>query len=173
MKMKYSENKLHQVCWLKHWQRINASAQTHEAVSLLSAIFMNRRTMFQTQKSCLQSKRISWYLMISCFRSRTSVSHITFVEGTQIVIVCICHKIISNCPVKQFEKMQISFACFPKTKRILTTYLTTTCLKIWQKNSSKSYATTHGQKHTILLWLIYPHKSTTANTDLGLMTFLL
>ena len=150
-----------------------AKNQKTNSTSQLSVIFMNRQTLFQTQKKSLPSKRISWFLTISCFRSRTSVKHITFVEGMQIVIVCIWVKIISNCLVKQFEKIQISFVCFPKTRKILITFLTTTCLKTWRKNSSKSCVRLHSRSHTILLWLIWPHQRTLENTDLDLTTFIL
>ena len=116
--------------------------------------------------------KIWWYLMTSCFRYKTSVKPITFVEGIQLVIVCIEVKIISNCFVKQFEKMQISFVCFLKTKRILVTYSTTTCPKTWRKNSLKNFSNTCGRSHTILLWLIWPRQRTMGNTDQGLTTFI-
>ena len=164
--MKYNKNKFQRVCWLKSWQKIDAPIPK----SLLSVIFINRQTMCLTRKNCLQSKRISWYLTISCFRSRNSVKPVTFVEGIQIVIVCIWVKFISNCLVKQFEKMQISFVCFLKTKRILAT--TTTCPMIWRKNSSKNFANTSGRSHRILLWLIWPHQRTVGNTDRGLTNFI-
>jgi len=57
--------------------------------SLLSAILTNRLLMFQTQNKSPLSIKIWCYLMNSCFRNKTSVKPITFVEGIQIVIVCI------------------------------------------------------------------------------------
>jgi len=122
-------------------------------------------------KEISPSIKISWYLMTSCFRSRTSVKHSTFVEGIQIVVVCIWVKIISNYLVKQFEKMQISSVCFLKTKRVLITFLTSMCPKIWRKSSSKNFAKRRGRNLTILLWLIWPPQRTTGNTDLDLTTF--
>jgi len=41
--------------------------------------------------------------------------------------------------------MQISFACFLKTSKILITFLMTTCLKIWRKGSSKNFVKRRGQ----------------------------
>jgi len=79
--------------------------------------------------------------------------------------------ITSNCLIKQFEKMQISFVCFLKTRKILITLLTTTCLKTWRKNSSKSCVRLPCKSHTILLWLIWPRQRTMGNSDLDLTTF--
>ena len=96
--------------------------------------------------------------MTSCFRNKTSVKPIVFVEGIQIVIACIYVKIISNCLARHFEKMQISFVCFLKTRKILITFLTTMYLKTWQKKSSKNFAKRRGRSLITLLWLIWPHQ---------------
>jgi len=167
--MKYCENKFHQTGLFMSWQKIKRLVPK----SQLSVIFMNRQTMFQTQKKSPLSIKIWWYLMTSCFRNKISVKPITFVEGIPIVIVCIWVKISSNCLVKQFEKMPISFVCFLKTRKILITFLTTMCLKTWQKNSSKICVRLRGRSHTILLWLIWPQQRTVGNTDRGLTTSIL
>ena len=129
------------------WQKIERLAEVSEAqastpMNSWSAIFTNQLMMFQTQKKSPLSIKIWWYLMTSCFRNKTSVKPITFVEGIQIVIACIWAKITSSFPARQFEKMQISFVCFRKIRKILTTFLTTTCLKPWRKNSSKKLCKT-------------------------------
>jgi len=66
---------------------------------------------------------------ISCYKSRTSAIHITFVEGIATAIVCNLVKTISNFHAKQFEKMQTFFVSFLKTRKTFTTYSTTMCLK--------------------------------------------
>jgi len=75
--------------------------------------------------------------------------------------------------VKQFDKMQTSFVCFLKIRKTSTTYSTAMCLVIWLKKSSRSYANMRGQNQTILLRLIWLHKNTIVNTEVGLMIFIL
>ena len=83
--MKYCENKFHQTNWFVSWQKIERLVP----MNWLSAIFTNQLMMFQTRKKSPLSIKIWWYLMSSCFRNKTSVKPITFVESIQMVIVCI------------------------------------------------------------------------------------
>ena len=166
--MKYKKNKFHRVCCLKNWQKINAPIPK----SLLSAIFMNWQTMCLTRKNCLQIKRISWF--DDPLLQKQNKCGAYYVLGRHSN--CDCLYLSQNyfkLPCQSIRENANLICLFLKTKRMLVTFLTTTCLKTWQKNSSKNFAKQHGRSLITLLWLIWPHQKTVGNTDQGLTTFIL
>ena len=154
--MKYCENKFHQTSWLKSWQKIKRLAPK----SQLSAIFTNRQTMFRTQKKSPQSIK-NLMIFDDLLLQKQNKCEAYYARGRHSN--CDCLYLSQNyfkLPRQTIQENANFFVCFLKTRKLLITFLTTTCLKTWQKNSSKNFAKRRGRSHPILLWLISPRQRT-------------